>query len=482
MAHVSRTAAGLILAACSLLGAAGFSSVALAAGEPPAGKPKADAPTQDTLIFKDGRTVSGTIVSETETIVRIKGVIKNMAFETEYDKTMILSITRAAKPANGASGASAKAVEPGAASPSTPARPPVDSLDDDAKVRVYSVELTGEFGEDISQTPIRQAFKDARSNNADYIIVTINNNWNMNAFQDLPNDAGAFDQIFRGNDMQEVFNTELKAWDKPPKLVFWVKQAMGGAAILPLLSETIFFAPDARMGGIGNLSEILKGVDEVVRQKQISLRISQAEGLAIIGKHDPRIVLAMAKSEFELSYTFENGKVKFLERMPEGPNEYLLTDDGLGDNKDDIKALARGEGNDVLTLTPDIAQKIGVSQGTVDNMDALLFDLGISRNAVRVDGRSKYIMEGWKKSIEQSKKRMRELVREFGEIQVSGATYAERTRQRGQQKSKLLDILSIYKQKGEGISRQWLGQNRIPSESDIQTILVQIDLQQAQDK
>lgn len=481
MALSSRTAASLILA--GLVASSSLAASPLLA-EPPASatkvaEKKKDGPYRATLIFKDGRTMVGTVVSEASGTLKFKGEGK-IPFETEIDRNDLLSVQRMADEAPKA-GDVAKAGDPGTGDKKDkPADKPADQADG---VRVYFMDLSGEFGEDITQTPVRQAFRDAKANNADYVIVTLNNDWSQDGFGELPNDAAAFDEIFRAVEMENAFNAEIKReWEKPPHIVFWVKQAMGGASMLPLLCKDIYFAPEARMGGIGNLSEILKGVDEVVRQKQISLRISQAEGLAIVGGYDPRIVDAMAKTEYVLSYTIEGGKVKFLERMPEGPNEFLLTDDGKEPNKDDIQALARGQGNDVLTLTPEVAQKIGISKGTVSSMDDLLFELGISRNAVKVEGRSKMITEGWKKQLEQGKKQMKTLLREYAEIQVNGQNYNDRTMQRGKQKAKLEGMLSIYKRLGEGLGRAWLGRNRIPSESDIKAMLQQIDLQQAQDK
>ncbi len=484
MALMSRTAAGLVLAAAGFCAASAASGAGMYVGEPPADKAKAapakQGPRQATLIFKDGKTRVGTIVSENAKTLRFKGEVNKIPYEMDIDRETLISV-QYAEEAVAAADPGGKPVEPAQAA--APEPKPADAAGEGDSVRVYFIDLSGEFGEDISQTPVRQAFKDAKANNADYVIVTLNNEWTQDGFGELPNDAGAFDQIFRAVEMENVFNSEIKReWDTPPKMIFWVKQAMGGASMLPLLCKDIYFAPEARMGGIGNLSEILKGVDEVVRQKQISLRISQAEGLAIVGGYDPRIVDAMAQTEFVLSYTFEGGKVKFLERMPEGPNEFLLTDDGKDPNKDDIKALARGEGNDVLTLTPEVAQKIGLSKGTVSSMDDLLFELGISRNAVKVEGRSKYITEGWKKQIEKAKRDLKNLLREYAEVQVNGATYNDRTRQRGQQKAKLLEMLSIYKRLGEGISPGWRARNRMPQESDLLAMIQQIELQQAQDR
>ncbi|MFX8523840.1 hypothetical protein ABTM10_20375, partial [Acinetobacter baumannii] len=66
------------------------------------------------------------------------------------------------------------------------------------------------------------------------------------------------------------------------RVVFWIKRAMVGAAFLPFVSKEIYFLPEGRMGGIGTLQDFDLG-DKRVNEKQISLRLGHAEGIAIQG-------------------------------------------------------------------------------------------------------------------------------------------------------------------------------------------------------
>lgn len=406
---------------------------------------------KDVLLFRSGKIVEGKILGETETHVRIKVVIGALSAETEYPKADILKIERAVGGvgAEGTAGAES-AKDPKAVAGAAEAPKDTKAVDDGA-AKVYVMELKGEFGKAISQTPIKQAVADAKANNADYLIVVMNNDWSLNIIQEKPDDFAQFDELFRAEDMDPIFTRDIpREWEKQPKVVFWVKRAMGGAAFLPLVCKDIYFSSEGKMGGIGNLSTMFGGTgDEVVRQKQYSLRMGHAEGMAAIGGYDPRIVKAMARVEYILSVKMEGGKPLLLERLPERPDEELLTDNGEGENKDPDTALARGEGNDVLTLNADRASQLGVSKGTVDTLDDLLFELGVPRNYVKVDGKAERIMKSWSEGVEEAIRTIRRLRREANEIAVAGAEFQERSQARGQRKQRLQEIQQLLRRYGE---------------------------------
>lgn len=354
--------------------------------------------------------------------------------------------------------------------------------------KVYTVDLSGIFGQDISQTPIRQAVKDAKKLEADYIIFTIDNDWSMQGGmgEDKPDDAGAFDELFRAEAMETTFTEEIQhewASDKQPQVIFWVKKAMGGACFLPFNAKTIYFSSEGKMGGIGGLERIFGQMgDQVVREKQFSLRLKHAEGRAIQGGYDPLIVRAMARTEYVLSYHVVGGKPEFLERMPVNPDEILLTDDGDEQNgrKDSIQELARGEGNDCLTLTAKLAYDLGVSKGTVDTMEDLLFQLGISRNHTMVKSQSAQIMKTWRDGLESARRQLPKLWEQVGKVEVKApGQYQQRTQARGARKKLLNDMQAIERKYEEALNPRAL---RVPGIADIDTLKKQIDLEQLADK
>ncbi len=451
-------AAALVVAAGVLVG-----SRALAvqpAKEPAKESATKAAPKQggeDMLILRDGRVIKGKFVSETDTAVRFRGTVAGIEVESEYPKSDILETRRAvADPAAPAKPGDAKA-KPKIEKESEPKKdakekPAADvAASGDVKSKVYVLELDGKFGRDISQTPIRKAMEDAKKLGSEYVIVVMNNDWSQGG-QQLDDDAAAFDQLSRSAEMDPIFDVELSKWTKQPKLVFWVKKAMGGAAFLPLLCHDIYFHSDGKMGGIGNLTKLFDFGDEVVRQKQYSLRLGRAEGKANEGGYSYRLVRAMAVPEYVLSYSIEGGQVRYFERMPENPNEFLLTDDGKDANQDSDKAIISGEGNDVLTLNAKLAKDLQVAKGIVDTEEDLLFELGLSRNADKTYGRSKEIMKSWSKDVDQAERDIQRMLSETQEQRPS-STYDERVRSRGIEKALWLKIISTLDRYGEALPK-----------------------------
>jgi len=460
-----------------------FSSAALLSAPSPASAQDA---TKDTVIFRDGKTVQGTILEETPTTVKMKVTIAGITSDATYQKSEILSVVKAVAPATPAE---APKTDPkpavGSANPpkaTTPAEPQSD------KKKVYVMKLTGWFGEDISETPIRNALKDAKSEGADYIVMDLDNDWSMKHFGkmgDIKDDAGAFDQLFRAEKMETIFTEEITRWEKQPTVVIWVKKAMGGAAFLPFLSRNIYFHSEGKMGGIGHLQAIFGSTgDKVVQEKQFALRLAHAEGKAIDGGYDPRIVDAMARDEYVLSVRFVGGKPELLERMPESPDEILLTDDGKDANADDEETLARGEGNDCLTLRADIAYKLGISKGTADTLEDLVYQLGLSRTSQTVTGQSDNIMKVWRDGIEDAKRQLPKMWDEANnEVKVKNpGGYKERTEARGRKKKIFSDMQQIEKKYEEALSPHRIPPKGLPDWNDLETMKKRLELEQLADK
>lgn len=154
---------------------------------------------------------------------------------------------------------------------------------------------------------------EARQLEADYIIITVDTDWHQFGDplkSDLPEDIiGQFDQFFRTKKMIPLFEEKMLSWERKPKVVFWVKQAMGGAAFLPFMSDTMYFHPDGKIGGIQGIFLMFGGQgDRVVVEKQISLRLTTARGVAIQNGYDPRLIEAMTRGDYVLSYRLVGGR------------------------------------------------------------------------------------------------------------------------------------------------------------------------------
>ena len=113
----------------------------------------------------------------------------------------------------------------------------------------------------------------------------------------------------------------------------------------------------------------------------------------------------------------------------------------------------------------------------------LLAAMDIALNAQLIPGASKRIMRDWTNGIDSSKRQLKKLVDDLGDVRVNGTDKAARSRARGQRKSILEDIRGILKGKfGEGITARWLNENRIPGEAQINIELERIKIEQMKDK
>ena len=493
----------LVGAAASLLLASVAADMSTAMAEPKPTGASSDASANgegpDVLIFKDGKVFYGTVVSETATTVRFKGKVAGLDFETDYAKADILQVKKGERKASGSASGSASGVasdpskgagsatgtSTGAAKGGTGTAPSASAAT--GTHRFYWIELKGELGAQISQTPLREALDDARKNGANTIVIEYDPVWNIDPRHPLPELAANFDELFRAEAICEVFTDDLpKDWPVKPRVAMWVKDAMGGAAFLPIVVPELYFASEAKMGGVGNLGELFDGVgDEVVRQKQRSLRLGHAEGWCIAGGYDFRLIRAMCFRNFVLSYRMEEGKPVLFEGYPTNAGEELLTDDGEDQNADTASQVLRGDGgNDVLTINARLAGILGLSRRTVDTRDDLLAAMEIALDSTEVKGRSKNIMRDWDSGVQNTKRTLLKLIDDYREVRVQEpGDYNARSKARGQRRSILEQMLRLIKGKfGEGLSDRWLGQNEIPNEADINTLLEQIRIEQTKDR
>jgi len=433
--------------------------------------------TRDILVFRNGQTVEGKILEETATTIRFRGTAHGMSFETTYTIADILEIQRdvaVERPETPPVGERRQRPAPESGRAAQSERRVVG----EGGPVVYHAELRGLFARDIAVQSLERIVRDAAKHQPDYLILTLNNDWDASIVgglreqELLPGDdlrmPYFYDQLFLVEQMAPML-TELMAteWEKRPQVIFYVRRAMGGAAFLPWIGDGIYFHPEARMGGIGYLDWFKMGGDTIVDEKQISLRMGHAEGMAIRGGFDPRLIRAMMMSRYALSYSFQNGRVV----LQDGPGGEVLLTRAIepGKHEDTIDDWVRGTTKDVLTLNAELARILGISKGTVANLNDLLFELGVHRNHVLIDGTSDRILDQWSRSLREAERRYGTLARDFSEIQVQGPTRRERNRLRGQQIRVLEQMRGLMLQY-DGVLRWWM----IPGGMSIEQINVLI--------
>jgi hypothetical protein len=232
-------------------------------------------------------------------------------------------------------------------------------------------------------------------------------------------------------------------WIKKPEIVAWVKYAYGPAAFIPFMANRIYYTPDAVHGGIGYIDFLFAGTgDYVVREKQISLRMGRAEGIAVKGGHDFRVLRAMARRDYTLSYSMVGGKPVFYEDLS---GDTILTDDGNVEagRADLMEDVVRGRGNDVLNLSAETGQRIGFIDGVAASYEDLMFELGTSRAYKTFGLRGDRITQEWTREIGRVLPELIDLRDKLNDTRIDGQTPDERNRQRARQKSLINQAIAI---------------------------------------
>lgn len=378
------------------------------------------AETKDIIVLRSGTVVEGQILEEENGRVKIIISVAGIQAPTTYRTSEILEIQRdipVVTDLPGANNPDADDADGAGGGWGNRDDEPTNSAGDKPKVYRFLLEghIVGEFGsvrnyllgsnrrDIISYTPVEKTMRDAMSYNPDVIIVEMD--------ADAPSNIG-WDGGIVTTPLQPIFQEAID--DEDVRVVFWVKNANFGAAFLPFTCPEIYFESAARMGGIGTLDDFDIG-DELVNEKQISLRIGRAEGVAIKNGYDPAIIRGMARQQNWLCYRFRHGKVEFLEHEPreiDGDGWVILTDNGKGDFEDEM--LTRG--NDVLNLDAQTAREIELSKGTFDDIDDLVFSLGIRGDYDLIEGRAERNYEEWRDRVEIGLDRYIELSDELNDV------------------------------------------------------------------
>jgi len=470
--------AAMAASAAALIAVCGVAGPAPA--QPDASKPAQKQDTsklekRDLVIFKSGRQVEGVVLEESELSIRMLVIVGTLRSETTYPKSDILDIKRNEfKPA-----AETKAGDKPAdttMAKTEESAPPDAIVDTNGKVippgtlKVYVVPITGEFGRDFSKTPAKNIMDDLVRTKPDVIIFRFDEAFAHHGeespadFLQVGDEGFITGAMLKAQELDTLITPRLRddpAFSYKPRVIAWVKKALGPAAFLPLVFKDIYFTSDGHQGGVGGLDFLLEGRgDEVVRQKQRSLRLAWVKGLAEEGDHDMRIAKAMCWGDYILSYRIVGGQAEFVESMPPSPEWFLLKDDGAvnKDHADTMQDLVRMKGNDFLTLDSKVAFDIGFSKGTADTLDELLANMGISRNYAQMKGKAPQISKEWSSAVGKAEREVEELIRKYRNVQVKQpGQYDQRTAARGERIRYLQQVQSICKQYGEAINPERVG-------------------------
>lgn len=481
--RTSALAATIALASMTL---APSVSSASALADDKADKAKDVKTDQVELIFHSGRVIKGTLISETATEIKVKVTVAGMTAETTYPKADILTINRNLPVTDDTKKDDSKKEETDKPKDADDAKKPKND-----GPTIYFLTLTGEFGRNVSKTSVSRLIEDIKKHEPDILLVRFDMEfarWGEVTPDFAPTADGQYDLLETARSIATYFTEDLMrdpAVKKKPRMVGWVKKALGGAAFLPFIFPELYYTSDGHHGGIGYLEHMFDGVgDDRAREKQYSLRLGRAEGMAAIGGYSALLVRAMSRTDYVLSYRMDGGKAVYIEnQMPSGPSEFLLTDDGAGDNADTMQDILRFRGNDVLTLDAPTAERIGMSRGTADKLDDLVLKLGITREYNLEKGKSESIMKDWSKDVSKAEADVTRLIREYTQVEVrEPGRYKQRTEARTTRKRLLMEVQSKLDKYGEAINPRRIQGMPADLIGQIKRVIYQIEQQQRLDR
>ncbi len=381
-----------------------------------------DAETEDLVIFTNGRTVRGDILEETDTTIIMNVRIGSMpAVRTVYEKDQILEIQREvpreSAGGGGDSGGSGGDAGSEAVIPDKNTRG--EDINEDTTL-FYVATLDGEFERDLTETPLRDLFKDIDRTFNDLVEVPSGSGGSKFIVDEKVRDkhvvvlkldastrSQGFDGLFNAERVTPIIKDELQ---KGRRIVFWVDQALGGAAFVPWLSSEMYVTPDSRMGLLGDLDDFDIG-DEMVNMKQISLRMGHAEGMVVYGGYGRlgvAIIQAMSRGQYWFAVRLTGVEPEFYisTEMP-GPEIMnnsqwiLLSDNGQDEYEDDPDASLYG--NDTLILEDDMLLKLGIADGVASTVEDIAMSMRVFRNyAVLENIQADRILDTWSEEVQRA--------------------------------------------------------------------------------
>ncbi|MFI4854884.1 MAG: hypothetical protein ACIAQF_07915 [Phycisphaerales bacterium JB065] len=378
--------------------------------------------TEDLVIFVNGRVVRGDILEETDTTIIMNVRIGSMpAVKTVYEKDQILEIQRdVPRETDGQDGdAGGSGGEAGTSAVIPEKNTRGEDINEDTTL-FYVAKLDGVFERDLTETPLRQLFKDIDETFDDLVEVPSGSGGSKFIVDekvrdkhvvvlkiDATTDYQGFDGLFTAERVTPIFKDELQ---KGRRIVFWVDRALGGVAFVPWLSSEMYVTPDSTMGLAGDLDDFDIG-DELVNLKQISLRMGHAEGIVVYGGYGRlgvAIIQAMARGQYWFAVRLTGVEPEFYISVdkpgPEimaNPQWILLSDNGQDEYEDDPDATLYG--NDTLILRDDILLKLGIADGVASSVEDIAMSMRVFRNyAVLENTQADRILDRWSEEVQRA--------------------------------------------------------------------------------
>lgn len=294
-----------------------------------------------------------------------------------------------------------------------------DVASETAKPVVYVIPMDGQMGTDIHPSIYETIIEDAQTVKPDVVVFKLNSA-DVDTIEHIQNDdrreAGMLGMFQDYEGMLKDIHTGLrKAGVERDQMVMWVDDAYGISAIMAFGFPKMFMtdSPDSRLGGLQVLQAFFSQSDADVQAKMEGAWMGTAEKFFMHGGRDSDLAIlhAMAMPEKRLYAKFEGRDVVF----SADPSGAVWTLDGSGER--------------VASFDSDNAERVMLSEGSVENLEDLLFLLGHQDYELNEQGQEMFekYKERWRRAFEQCQTLLRDAEEQEREGGIKGMGRAMNT-------------------------------------------------------
>ena len=288
----------------------------------------------------------------------------------------------------------------------------VDATSESVRPVVYVIPMDGQMGTDIHPSIYEEIIEDAQDIKPDLVVFKLNSA-DVDTIEHIQNDdrreAGMLGMFQDYEGMLKDIHTGLrKAGVKREEMVMWVDDAYGIGAIMAFGFPKMFMtdSPDTRLGGLVVLQAFFSQNDAEIQAKMEGAWMGTAEKFFMHGGRDSDLAIlhAMAMPEKKLFAKFDGRDVVF----SADSNGAVWTLDASNER--------------VASFDSDRAERVMLSEGSVENLEDLLFLLGYQDYEVNEQGQEifeKY-KERWRKAFDQCQTLLRDAQTQEQEGGVKG--------------------------------------------------------------
>ncbi len=259
---------------------------------------------------------------------------------------------------------------------------------------VYVVPFRGQFGTDIHPACYEDILEDLEDKRPDIIIFELDSADidRVEYMGEDPRNAGLF-SVASDDTMMRKMLRDFKDKHSYAQQYVWVKDSVGFGSLLAFSWPDMYMAPDARLFGLSRAAGFWTRVeDPEVRAKFREAAVAIINGFLSSGGYDLKIGEAMLRPEMLLSASYKGRNIEWRE---DTKGHWVV------DGRDDSTAGFSAES----------AEELGLSKGSAESLDELMFVLGIREfDRVPDDGETlhKKYVEDWRKAYDQCGKLIEE--------------------------------------------------------------------------